>query len=187
MWRAYVGLGPSYAIGFDRERLLAVANSSTSNAHMKKILYDPAEIQLDVEARVGEYFAGYEDTDQANPPPEATHHFFQAGATLARSHSEWCALYKDRSFHEEREYRLIKLEWDSARISSFRQAGSLIVPYIELSLPLESNQENPIRYLRVGPSAHMDDCVETLGLMADRFCPGTSIGADKSKSPFRNW
>jgi hypothetical protein len=113
-WRAYCPNG-GYAIGFDREKLKAIATYSRFELH--ECCYDKRSFRYDTK----ELF----DEDLGLPPGSA-------GAAVKMAYM--AARWKHRSFSDEKEWRLISSRYMTRVKPRFRVRGNLLVPYIPVSL-----------------------------------------------------
>jgi hypothetical protein len=177
-WRGYAGGGQGYAVEFDTETLKRAAQAKEFILGM--CIYDP-----DVQQRIVDQAIQYcLDVVSAVQSPEQ----WIGLGPLADILSRCGPFFKEPSFKEEREWRLISpIIWHPYESVAFRPGRSMITPYFKLPIASEGNL--PIRRVVVGPCPHMElskQSVTNLLVKSGVSVHGQEV-AIGSKIPFRNW
>jgi Protein of unknown function (DUF2971) len=178
-WRAYTGVGGSYAIGFSREQLTKLTAYPTQDkmsksfirTHFVKLEYYNAKLHDSVFDSLGDALI----TQSLRQPPDIEFWI----QTLVKDSAP---KFKDTSFEEEHEWRLIcrgNLDYMGVK---FRPGRSHLVPYIEVSL---ANLSGVIKEIMVGPGPNKD--LDVLALETMVKSQHQQFKVSSSKTPFRNW
>lgn len=179
-WRGYSGGGQGYAIGFDVEMLCHSIEARQFT--LGKCIYDPAIQDAIVEQAIMRCLE-----DELAFPPRTNRGF---RGPLARILFQCGVFFKEPSFSEEREWRLVSsLVWFNDQQLCFRPGRSMIVPYYRL--PFEPQGGLPVRSVVVGPCPHMQLSQWSVkALMMKNGVRGSLYGQEitaASKIPFRDW
>jgi hypothetical protein len=177
--RAYTGVGGSYAIGFSREQLTKLTAYPTQDkmsksfirTHFVKLEYYNAKLHDSVFDSLGDALI----TQSLRQPPDIEFWI----QTLVKDSAP---KFKDTSFEEEHEWRLIcrgNLDYMGVK---FRPGRSHLVPYIEVSL---ANLSGVIKEIMVGPGPNKD--LDVLALETMVKSQHQQFKVSSSKTPFRNW
>jgi hypothetical protein len=146
-WRAYGG--PSgFVIGFSAEVLGTAVEKQ--NFFLARCIYDPVA-QMDivralVEEVLDEHLLKVPPTEDAG----FNEIFWETGGRLLDYLYQFAPILKDRSFHEEKEWRIISHPI-LATYLDFREGRSLIVPYYRLPL-WEEGKQTQVHEIVVGPT-----------------------------------
>ncbi len=172
-WRAYGGKAGRYSIGFHPSHLYASAYQT--QFRLGACIYDEAEQSLIVKEIVDHYL----NDDQLLP------------ADVERAICEVGAFFKDESFREEQEWRLVSpiMEITDATVA-FRPGPSMVTPYARFPLNFES--PGLISDVCVGPCPHerLSQTSVTMLLMNKRISLTRNYKVPpvtNSKIPFRDW
>jgi hypothetical protein len=196
-WRAYGGAGPSFAIGFDPRRLAIRAHAV--HFDFVRVLYSRAQIESAIRSAVQKYFASFKSSSEARNPD--LYRDISFGLSVIGALFPLAARCKHESFKDEDEWRLVHQQSRPARrpalFTYFRQKGSLVVPYVKISLHepsavdpttapgLTKQVDSPVAAITIGPSPHPEELRYAVGDMALR--KGLIIYPEISSVPFRNW
>jgi len=179
-WRGYAEAAGSSSIGFDSHVLTELA--SRDGFTLGKCIYDTSTQRAIVTQAIEHCL---QDGQAVRPQTQWGFH-----GPLADILFRYCAFFKDPSFAEEKEWRLVSptIPFRDERIC-FRAGRSTITPYYKLSI--KHSGPLPIRRVIVGPCPHMDLAISavTAALMQQgMYGPlrGEEIALG-SKIPFRNW
>jgi hypothetical protein len=179
-WRGYAGGSYGYAIGFDSDALMQVADRC--RFILGRCIYDPA-----VQHQIIEQAVAYCIENELTPPSARRWGFH---GPLADILFRCGVFFKDKSFEDEREWRLISstILYDNERIG-FRSSSSMVTPYF--NLPIKNDGALPIPFVVVGPCPHMElskSAVTSLLMRNGVVGPlrGQQV-ALASAIPFRNW
>ena len=177
-WRGYAEAAGGCSIGFNSHALNEVA--SRDDFTLAKCIYDTATqraiVTEAIQHCVQEELAGSAQWGQHGPLADI---LFRCGA-----------FFKDSSFAEEHEWRLVSptIDFRHDRLS-FRTGRSMITPYYKL--PIRHDGQLPISHVIVGPCPHPDLAKSAVtALLMQRGLHGPLQGQQivvGSKIPFRNW
>lgn len=121
-WRGYGNDGEGFALGFSGNWLQALEKK---RFRLQRIIYDRAQ-QEDLVLMFLTMATDF--MTKADLPEAETLTFWQAAASCL---APWVVMFKDPTFSEEREWRLVNVD-AVTRGLAFRRAGQRIVPYIEI-------------------------------------------------------
>jgi hypothetical protein len=138
-WRAYSGGSYGYSIGFNTNKLNNLAASS--NFVLGGSVYDKT-LQESIVNEICDYYLLGSITDDSTLISAFTTSIIESGA-----------FFKDASFSEEAEWRLVSRPIEARRLH-FRPGKSMIVPYYKIGIP-GSSLDSPIEDVTVGPCPHM--------------------------------
>jgi hypothetical protein len=164
-WRGYSGGGYAYSLGFKTSELQKIA--SRAGFLLGKCIYD-TDLQTQIIEEIVQHLLG--NGPSAKPPrikdfePLLTHGAF----------------FKDPSFEEEQEWRLVSAFPADLR---FRKGKSMIIPYT--SLDISAGENLCIRHARVGPCPHMTLSTQSAQIMLAHN--NINVLVDRSAIPFRDW
>ena len=177
-WRGYADAGGGSSIGFDSHVLREVA--SYESFTLGKCIYDTvvqrAIVTEAIEHCIQEELAGPAQWGFHGP---LAHILFRYGA-----------FFKDKSFAQENEWRLVSptIDFRHDRLS-FRAGRSMVTPYYKL--PIKHGETLPIRHIIIGPCPHMELAKSAVtALLMQRGMYGPLKGQQivfGSKIPFQNW
>jgi hypothetical protein len=182
-WRAYGGTKGGYALGFYTSRLLE--QSAEQGFFLRRCVYEEQEqrelIADLIQESLGTEFnteEGYVDPDRPRTlitlPTDGD---FQAHlATLA-------PILKNKSFKEEREWRLISKAVSVLRMS-FREGYSMLIPYVEFNLG--ADKAKYLASVTVGPAPHMGLSKNATSMLLAHWEIG-NVKVAVSEVPYRNW
>jgi hypothetical protein len=147
-WRAYCPQGGGVSLGFDPIELRDIA--SGQGFTLVKCIYDESRAIALLNAIIQDAVV----SRQAGTPLEKISQsflgwFFQIAPAI-----------KNRSFWEEREWRLVSLpKWTSDQRVRYREGDTLITPYFEVDLAVEGKRmqlmeayTGPTRYADIAPT-----------------------------------
>jgi hypothetical protein len=177
-WRGYAVAAGGCSIGFDSHALKDVA--ARDRFTLAKCIYDTGTqrtiVTEAIEHCIQEELAGQSQWGGHGPLADI---LFRCGA-----------FFKDPSFEEEQEWRLVSpiITFRDDRMS-FRAGRSMITPYYKLSVM--HGETLPFRHIIIGPCPHGDlakSAVTALLMQQGMYGPlqGEEI-VHGSKIPFRNW
>lgn len=193
-WRGYANKPPGFAIGFHPLRLLEWPEDA--GVYLAQCSYDVSRQRREVQSIVSKFLhqAKVAEDDKRK----------RSGGELSRKEAEKILLghvgdFGDRlraiasinkhpKFASEKEFRLVC--WSERSNGSvltetrFRQSGSLIVPYVGVTLA-PPDKPLPIETVMVGPCPHQFAVIRSVRLMLERH--GSPAAVIPSSVPFRNW
>jgi hypothetical protein len=180
-WRGYAGAGHGYSIGFDVASLLG-------GIERHGFILGPCIYDREVQQRiVDEAIAHCVQSDLMFPSQRRWGFHGPLADILFR-----CGVFfKDSSFEEEKEWRLVSptIFYHDSRLQ-FRPRNSMITPYYGLPITSDGGPL-PIQYVVVGPCPHMELAASAAtSLLMRHGLTGPLHGqrvAIESAIPFRNW
>jgi hypothetical protein len=186
-WRGYCPEGIGFSIGFNLDRLIKWAQQN--NCILKPCIYD-AEEQKEVLRNLIDKISYKYKTELNNSSQELK--FKKEIDLLVDLLEEFAKLaptFKHPKFKEETEWRIIanlylKLE-GSIDSMKYRDGKSMIVPYIEISLPLEEDKLE-VNQVVVGPTH--DPILSKASI--ELLLKSNNVNFNEvqySTIPFRNW
>lgn len=179
-WRGYASEKYGYSIGFDSEALMHIANHH--QFILGRCIYDRSVQQTIIEQAVAHCVSS-----ELTYPVQSRWGFH---GPLADILFRCGVFFKDSSFEDEREWRLVSptIRYDSDRLH-FRTGHSTITPYYVL--PIMNDGRLPIEQVIVGPCPHMNLAASSVtSLLMSRGNRDPLSGrqvALPSTIPFRNW
>lgn len=184
-WRGYTQNGNGFCVGFNTEELGKVL-AKGSEFNLLRCVYERAE-QEDLVNQAIDYAIGEWDRPDETPSKQETRLRIHPPAMLRISCSFLAPVFKNITFSEEQEWRLIFSEqlWDKWK---FRTGQSMIIPYIEVSLLPDALEPIPISEVIVGPTPHSDLAQASVQmLLYANNLPGFITSIRMSDIPFRSW
>lgn len=179
-WRGYASPG-GCSIGFDHEFLASVATAA--NWRFLPCIYDPDKQRKLMREILLEVFE-----INTRLISEGRYLDFNGGAAAARM-NQLAGIFKDRSFSEEREWRLISRPlMNTQEAFKLRPGPSMLVPYFEQDL-LNLEGEMRLRRVVAAPTPHPDlSCASLQQLLVKHgFWDEDEVDISPSSIPFRNW
>ena len=179
-WRGYAGGKQGYAIGFSTDGLMQIADRN--KFILGRCIYDRA-----IQRKIVEEAVAHCIMDELSLTSERRWGFH---GPLADILFRCGVFFKDRSFEDEKEWRLVSsivlYYEDTIR---FRSGRSMLMPYY--ALPITNDDQLPIEFVVVGPCPHMElskSAVTSLLMRHGNKGPlhGSQI-AIGSVVPFRDW
>lgn len=158
-WRGYGDQGGGFSIGFD---LRSVPNTSLL---LRKVVYSNTEKQQRIEAIIGRY---QEWMKQYSSHYHSNEHLRAKFKSYLGLNLFECALsFKDDSFSEEQEWRLIKIVKLDQRSDldaiQFRTNKNRMIPYINLTLG-DHPSRLPVKQVYLGPNGDSNLAKKSLEL-----------------------
>lgn len=169
-WRAYTQGGIGFSIGFETGYLLNLA--MLNGFLLSKCTYDDAKHRKTIQDLLeeSEPVKGMSSQQRAN--------------WFAGQFYSLAAAFKNESFREEEEWRLVGPLFKGDVKTRFRAGKSMLVPYILFAFP----PDQPLKIARivVGPTPHSELSMLSLRrLLAANKIEGTTVEA--SRVPYRSW
>lgn len=173
-WRAYCPSNSGYSLGFSRKDLIELAKKQ--DFRLEQCVYDRA-VQLEkltilFEKYLGE-LSGRDELEES----------LNIAAKFGRDMIELAPLFKNPSFKEEKEWRLVSSLIVDTEVK-FREGISTIVPFIEFDLAC--NDVLCLKELVIGPTPHPDLSESSIKkLMVEKL--DSMLNIVKSDIPYRTW
>jgi hypothetical protein len=179
-WRGYSGNGYGYSIAFYTHRLKEFA--SKSGFALRPCIYDKT-----IQKRIVEEICDYYLNNIKQSSWENAQTLLEECASTVISYG---AFFKDPSFSEEDEWRLVSEPIDDHDLC-FRAGKSMIIPYSKKINFHGSFVDTPIADVVVGPCPHMDLAVQAVTnlLQSQKKEKLAAMGRTVRPSiiPYRDW
>lgn len=170
-WRGYGGNETGYCIEFDEEALLSnlhnqFENEDTYAFGLTDCVYDESR-KTEIAEELCKQFDSFDETS--------------GDEYLIIMETAMKAIkFKDKSFSEENEKRIIVSYFNEFSNTKFRDRNGVFVPYVEYEFPLAA-----IKSIRVGPSSQQNMAVEGLNKYIYSIFGNESPKVLVSDTPFR--
>lgn len=178
-WRGYSGASHGYSIGMSSGKLAEWAERS--EFRLARCIYDEAS-QIEIIDQLIHYAVANDD------------HGTIAGEFIGGLLSV-SAFFKDKSFQEEQEWRIVsELKSSADDAFGFREGKSMLVPYYRIDIG--GGVDSAIRSVTIGPCPHPKLAESSVRVMLGRHdIPGVLTGSlglrmpevHISNIPYRNW
>lgn len=178
-WRAY-SKGVGYSIGFSYDALVEAATAA--GWILAPCVYGEHEQKKLMTALLEEALAETERQPR-NKFEEAMRY---KGGNIAFYLNRYAAIFKNKHFEAEQEWRLISPQVSSdAPGFAFREGASTIIPYYELPLSLDKNGAIKLKEIYVGPSPSAD--LARRAVRSLLLSKQLKIDVHLSEIPYRHW
>jgi Protein of unknown function (DUF2971) len=170
-WRGYSGGGSyGYSIGLNTDKLKNLASSS--NFVLGSCIYDKA-LQQSIVKEICDHYLQQLFTNTLDLLAAFTASIIELGA-----------FFKDASFLEEKEWRLVSTPIEAGRLH-FRPGKSMILPYYKIGIP--GSADSPIEDVTVGPCPHMKLSADAVRSFLYKEQIGKVPIVRESVIPYRDW
>jgi hypothetical protein len=191
-WRGYCPDSGGFMLGFDSSKIQILAKEQ--GFQLARCIYDIDEQLAIIEKEIGnplKVSASKWSCENGNSCIDLDEIMKTNGKQrldLALDLLNLAPKFKDPSFHEEEEWRLIAIAGPAwPREVKFREGKSMIVPYIEFKLTdKKKGMPLPIKEIMVGPTSHFDlSMLSVHQLLVDKHIGSCQVVT--SKIPYRAW
>jgi hypothetical protein len=173
-WRAYGGKHSGFALGFDIDKLHELASEHSFS--LECCLYDSPAQGLLAATIVDEAMAWLSAGDRMD---------HRRRREFRRTMVRMAPLFKDYSFADEREWRLVSASHPLTMANiGFHAGPSTIVPHYRLPLFVTSGS-SPLSSVTVGPTPHLDLAMQSARALLQ--ARGFDIPVYESRIPLRTW
>lgn len=192
-WRAYGDSMSGYSIGFCGAYLSNLAKRK--NFQLVKCIYD-SELQMKVVSEFVELILNEILENQGVQPDDDNYYHWHNGGNLVPYLVRLAPIFKDGSFSDEKEWRIISRALSCREDGyNYRIGKSMLIPYLELSIesPEELQNEKRYREIVVGPTPNQKQSQNAvISLLAKKglandMAPGGAVHVNPSIVPFRAW
>lgn len=152
-WRGYADDGKGISIGFCKKMLESLPKIMHHKLSFSKVIYDENQQEKYVNKVVEEIFRNMEHKGIG-----------KAGIELGANHKDEFAIYKNPSFEEEREWRLILNsypKWKEIKVGdmsftepTFRVSNGRLISYVELSFA--NIKRDFVKEIWIGPKSEVE-------------------------------
>ncbi len=168
-WRGYTAHGYGYSLGF--KSALLKESAIPSGFILGRCIYKPPLQRKIIDESLEHLLRSSAPDDERS--------IVQELLDILR----FTAFFKDQSFDQEQEWRLLSTNRVSLKQTRFRSGKSMIIPYT--SLEIGDGNSSSIEHVYVGPCPHMDLSISSVRrLLIQR---GIEPHIHESAIPFRDW
>jgi hypothetical protein len=183
-WRGYAGLGMGYAVGFYSNGLFEMAQNNT--CHLARCIYEQAAQEQIINELIDEALRNAKVCWDNNFSIDDVH--LAIGSAFERALIECGAFFKDISFKEEQEWRLITAPRHfNEEAFRFREGKSMLTPYCALKIRSGGSWENKIAGVTVGPCPHPKSARTAVAGLLMKVIGHPPPPVTVSKIPYRSW
>jgi hypothetical protein len=176
-WRSYCPPNRGVSLGFEPHILQSAAEAQ--GFRLLRCSYNVRQQQLTMR-RVAN--AARTAFSKASTDGERAAVVTQFAETFART----AASFKDESFREEKEWRLVYIGDRGATKIEYREGISTLVPYITFHLPVDNRERLRLRRIILGPTPHANLALSAVkDMVKDNNVLWGAV--DNSSTPFRAW
>lgn len=179
-WRGYCPENNGYCVMYDAEDVLAAVRAEFENAHLVECVYDKEAKEKPFREILNRHWQSYVLAADDTKAREAI--VYQ----LSKEIRLLAAYFKDASFSEEQEHRIVVLyEYVGASNVKFRSGRSSIVPYLELPAP-----RTAIKKVIIGPNRNQLLAERALEVFLENYFEMPMFidgpGIERSEIPYRS-
>lgn len=204
-WRSYGGGKAGFSVGFSREWFAEVKETLGISLH--RCIYNEEAQEALIQKTIDEFFAASKGAGPEYWDPPSSHLykvrprgdidavgepfplFRNAGHDFANRLARIAPLIKDKSFEEEKEWRLVAQNV-SPQDLEYRPGESMIIPYYTIPIGDESKFDS-IGQITVGPTPHPQlSLTSAMSLIATAMTlngSGSGVAFKVTDIPFRSW
>lgn len=193
-WRAYGGSASGYSIGFCGSFLEQVAKQE-DHFLLAKCIYDAKDKRTlatqFVDANLREIL-----TNRNIPSSDPDYEYWHSGGGLLAHLNKFAPIFKDGSFFDEKEWRVISKPLNcTAERFDYRLGRSMITPFYHLPITNDAEHQGEKRFRKifVGPTPHRELSKRSVSnllasqRLASNFTPGGPVTVENSNIPYRSW
>jgi hypothetical protein len=183
-WRGYAGLGMGYAIGFYSNGLLEIAQNNA--CCLGRCIYEQASQEQIINELIDEGLThakiGWDNSISVDDS------YLTIGSAFERALVECGAFFKDASFKDEQEWRLITAPRQfNEEAFRFREGKSMLTPYCALKIRSGESWANKIAGVTVGPCPHPKGALTAVEGLLMKVIGHPPPPVTISKIPYRSW
>jgi Protein of unknown function (DUF2971) len=187
-WRGYAGLSVGYSIGFYTEGIVEIAQNNA--CRLARCIYEKTFQEQIINELIDEALEKAKVCWDDKLSVDETH--LAVGSAFQKALLECGAFFKDASFKEEQEWRIItapRLFTEEA--FCFKEGKSMLTPYCALKIRSDESWTNKIAGVMVGPCPHPKSSkaavegllMKRMGVQHEHPLPPVTC----SKIPYRSW
>jgi hypothetical protein len=182
-WRAYGPGASGFAVGFSGDCVAAATKKE--GWYLAPCIYEPEEQRALIRSLVEEVLEQSIEGKNAGKT-EIEKHYWARGASLGAYLHRYALILKDRSFREEREWRIISKPLMCAKeLFDFREGSSLLIPYYKFPLDGDGLAFR-VHEVVVGPTP--DEERSKMSVKSFLVRQGLeNVPVEVSSVPYRNW
>ena len=170
MWNTYAQRGNGIAIGFDKDLL----NKENGKWVVKKCYYDVEDKGYN---QVKSHMRSMYDEIKFKNNIGLALELHQTAYFIQELHSEIAAYIKHKAYKDERE---VRCKISRAADIRFRESNGLIIPYVEVEIPIEC-----IKEIIIGPTNDSERMSTALFMLVNKIGCKNGLEVKKSQIPYR--
>ncbi len=185
-WRGYSDHGKGVSIGFSAEYILQCA--IRQNFQIGKCLYEPERQKELIQQIVDAVESHVSTTLQGNDSREELAAKYRlVFESIELDLLRIASILKHPSFREEMEWRLVSPVYTDHREAPlhFREAHSMLVPYVTFNLQQEPDRPPQLDHLYLGPTSNIHISMNSLKMFLTQNGITPHRGIDYCRIPFR--
>jgi hypothetical protein len=181
-WRGYAGFSVGYAIGFDPNGLKEIAQNNACS--LGRCIYEKSLQEQIINELIDEALRHAKICwDNSIENSQLT-----IGRAFERALLECGAFFKDASFNEEQEWRLITIPRGfTEKAFRFREGKSMLTPYCALKIASRESWANKIAGVTIGPCPHPKRAGQAVEGLLIKVIGSPHPPVTISKIPYRSW
>lgn len=170
MWNTYAQRGNGIAIGFDQDLL----NKEHGKWVVKKCFYDVEDKEYNnIKSHMRSMYEEIKFQNTRGPVLD----IHQTAYFLQELHSEIAAYIKHKAYKDERE---VRCKISRASDIRFRESNGLIIPYVEVEIPIKC-----IKEIIIGPTNDSERMSTALFMLVNNVGCKNGLEIKKSQIPYR--
>jgi hypothetical protein len=176
-WRSYCPPNRGISLGFRRGDL--ELSAASQGFQLVRCSYNLRQQQADVR-RIARHWIAQHAAARTDGERAQVANLFASGFAHA------AASYKNQSFREEKEWRLVAITSPDSVELKYREGSSTLIPYIKFKLPVDRKDRLAMRRIVIGPTSHWElayaavkNLIRTGNVLYGQIEP--------SSTPFRAW
>lgn len=180
MWSMYGDSGKGVRLGFDDKLTARNKNSGKMETSALPVCYDDAMIEKFCYPVLNESVKdSYTSLQKINDVEKL---IWEKVSIIASIYTVYCSLIKNPKYRKENEWRVVTPSHEALADVEIRTRGGLIVPYIEMLIPIKYLKE-----IIVGPCCDYDLQKRNIELALKSYgIDINTIRIEKSEIPYRN-
>jgi hypothetical protein len=189
-WRGYADNGTGFSIGFDPARLrIGNSNAALQVGELRRVIYDPKQHARLVKDLINGMIAIVRRFRKEllskkmllNRSPDSFSSWI--GLRINELLAEWSFQFKDSSFSEECEWRIIA---SKSKPIDFRSSLGRVVPYLQVDMTAIDGALMPVSRIYLGPKQDETEAARAPAYVFNRYGYGhDGIEVVKSRVPYR--
>jgi len=187
-WRGYTPTGKGCSVGFNPNEITLWAQKQ--DFRIGKCVYNKDEQSKITNEIVNLILSASKSfvapSNRQRHPSQSYHGLFEL---IENDLTSVAALFKNTSFHEEEEWRIISQPVNNYVNNpiEYKEGASTLIPYMKYNLPSSSTRTISIEHVFLGPTPNQNLSMQSLSMyLAKQYC-SPSQGIRYCCIPYRTW